>query len=62
MKRNDKIISAFRQDIELPAVVTKKADTAFDKILSEVQEGTSQMKEKQKNQAKKRTPVWLRYR
>ena len=60
MKQNDKIISAFRQDIELPAVVTKKADTAFDKILSEVREGTNQMKEKQNNQEKKRTPVWVK--
>lgn len=35
MKQSEKIISGLRQDIELPDIVIRKADAAFDRILSE---------------------------
>ena len=49
MNQNEKICSAFRQDIELPAIVTQKADAAFEQILSESHKEKDKMKEEQKN-------------
>ncbi len=48
MNREEKIISAFRQDVRLPAIVTEKAETAFDTILSKDRGETGDMKESRK--------------
>ena len=60
MNQNKKIISAFRQDMELPAIVTKKADAAFAQILAEEQKETGKMKEKKKKSHKKKMPLWAK--
>ncbi len=64
MNQNEKICSAFRQDIELPAIVTQKADAAFEQILSESHKEKDKMKEEQKNtrkkSQKKKVPVWVK--
>ena len=64
MNQNEKICSAFRQDIELPAIVTQKADAAFEQILSESHKEKDKMKEEQKNTRKKshkkKVPVWVK--
>lgn len=43
MKQTDKMISAIQQDIELPAVVTRKAQEAFQQILMEGGKETKEM-------------------
>lgn len=68
MNQNEKICSAFRQDMELPAIVTEKADAAFAQILSESRQEKDKMKEEQKNTRKntrkntqtKQIPVWVK--
>lgn len=60
MNQNEKIISAFRQDMELPAIVTQKADAAFAQILAEEQKETGKMKETKKKSHKKKMPLWAK--
>lgn len=43
MKQTDRMISAIQQDIELPAVVTRKAQEAFQQILTEGGKETEEM-------------------
>lgn len=60
MNQKEKIVSAFQQDITLPAIVTQKADEAFAEILAKEPKETGKMKNRPSKLQKKKTPIWIK--